>query len=89
MWEKEEKIIAGLGKMYPMCKIVMGYGFSYRNLSHDPRNRAWFIVWLCDERLKHRLPSLENYIKMNNPAAWTYYKCCFRIKEKCGKKRKK
>ena len=87
MWEREQKIIKGLKKLYPDIKSCWAFGIA--QLDYDDENfwQAAWVSWLCVFYLNSRMPSIENFLKKNNNAVWGYYKHHFRIKEsECGKK---
>ena len=81
-WEKELKMIEGLGKLYPRfdwCdhRFVMNY-----DSCSTLYQRAFWVYKLCKHHLNRRLFSLEDFIIENNGLAWVWYENHFGIWEK-------
>ena len=82
MWEKEIKIIDGLGKLYPEFIDYDGYLIRYRRYRTSYFAKSAWLVWLCTDHLNQRIPSLEPFIaEGSKECAWGYYKEYFGIKE--------
>ena len=79
-WEKEEKIIEGLGKLYPeFLDWYMGI-IKYESFSYDNWDKACWIYYLCKYHLNRRIPSLEKFIEKHRAGAWFHYNRHFKIK---------
>ena len=74
MWKKERKIIDGLGKLYPKFEDCWIDDIYYTECRSNNRARACWVYMLCTEHLNQRIPSLEEYIRKNNPNSWRWYK---------------
>ena len=72
MWEKEEKIINGLGKLYPIFEDRVGYRVLYKN-HFGNLWKAWWVYWLTVQYLDQRIPSLEHYLRIHNHIMWIRY----------------
>ena len=81
MWEKEIKIIDGLGKLYPEFVDCFGDIIRYEKFRADDWDKAYWVYYLCRYGLNQRIPSLEIYIKKFDHRGWYHYNRYFRIKE--------
>ena len=79
MWEKELKYINGLGKLYPAFRDCYGE-IVYENYVSCYAQAAW-VVWLCVNNLKQRIPSLEKFIRKCNPGVWEIYRESFGVEK--------
>ena len=92
MWEKELKLLAGLGKLYPVFDDCWGTTINYEKHvqfdecdyydpeenNHEPYYmRAEWVYWLCRLHLNCRIPRLENFLEENNKDMWVGYKRYF------------
>ena len=75
-WEKENKIIAGLGRLYPEFVDWYGHTVRYVPCGEYAYNKAFWIFLLCKYHLNQRIPSLEIYIRNNcgSDYIWECYK---------------
>ena len=73
MWEKELKIIEGLGKLYPEFKNSYGVTIAYEGFQRDFGDIGWWVCMLSVYHLKQRVPSLEYFLKHNTVIAWDWY----------------
>ena len=80
MWEKELKIIAGLGKLYPAFDNGAGYIIKYSENNDTNNYCALWVCWLCRFHLNQRIPTLENFIGSHEYWGWFRYKEHFGIK---------
>ena len=80
MWEKEEKIIEGLGLLYSDFP-VNDFRIRFRFYCKNGREKVWWLYWLCVHHLKQRMASLEGYMKYYNQSHWHWYKAHFGIED--------
>ena len=75
MWEKELNIIDGLMMLYPVFKDDRGNVMTSKGFFPARNNtKAFWLLCLCIDHLNQRIPSLEEYIRKNNPNSWRWYK---------------
>ena len=79
MWEKELKIIDGLGKLYPDFSDDLDIRVRYEEYGDDILSKSFWLTWLCEDHLKSRLPSLEKFLRRNNKEAWNWYRAYFKM----------
>ena len=80
MWEKEEKMIKGLGKLYPRFVDKWEITIKYEDYNSFNYDKAMWVYLLCAAYLKQRILTLEGYIKTHCQHAWTWYKIYFGVK---------
>ena len=80
-WEKEEKIIEGLGKLYPDFVTDYYSRVSYEEFLITYTGTAYWVCCLCVDHLNHRIPSLEEYIKNHHDYGWRWYSQYFGIEK--------
>ena len=87
MWEKEIRIVNGLGKLYPRFRTNWGLSLTFKLWDGNFQQKAWWVGCLCRHQLGQRLPNLEKFIKYNDFRAWCVYKTQFGLRNnQCGKK---
>ena len=74
MWLKEQKIIDGLAKLYPVFQDNCGHDIRYNVYKDTCYGKSYWLTALCLEHLNARIPRLEYYIKYNDRHMWGYYK---------------
>ena len=77
MWEKELKIIDGLGRLYPTYIDKWDRLISYKIYGGANHLKVWWVYWLCRDQLNQRITSLERYIQRYESVAWDCYKNYF------------
>ena len=82
MWEKELKMIEGLGKLYPEFEEGNRLSIIYERFDEDKWDKAYWVFLLCKYHLNRRIPSLENFIRKTGISdyVWKCYSYHFRIK---------
>ena len=81
MWEKEIKIIEGMGRLYPVFSNVWIDDVYYAKYRVNNHSRAAWVYMLCRWYLDYRIPSLEKFMKTYGDYAWRYYKSYFEIED--------
>ena len=79
MWEKELKIVEGLGKLYPEFEDRYVGTIIYSMHKWDNWDKSRWVYCLCVYHLNQRIPSLEKFIEKHCGSAWFYYYNYFKI----------
>ena len=80
MWEKEEKMIRGLMKLYPEIDSFRDDVKYYAKNFRGEHEQGYWVYLLCTYHLDQRIPILEKYIKRYS-GTWGAYRRYFEIEK--------